>query len=225
MSGFLANLAGLALGQPPLDAARLSLPPRFSGSVQIDTDAGLEQVETAPARSIHPPLSAQPPSRSKDRPVLPATPIVTTVSALASPSPEQPAARTTVPVTRQAEPPRSMEREVIDRPSPSPLHVTKQAQAIHSTTEKAAVKRNSPIRSETVVRHIRSDVSSPQAAPLTQAALANRTIVNREPPPVVNVTIDRLEVLAPREAAKSQMPRRTRPQPSVSLADYLGTRS
>jgi hypothetical protein len=118
-----------------------------------------------------------------------------------------------------------LERGFAERPLPPPLHVLETAEAVHSATEQAATQPDAPIRSETVVRHVRSDLSSPQAAPLTSAALANRTIVNREPPPIVNVTIDRLEVLAPRETAKSQMPRRPRPQPSVSLADYLGARS
>lgn len=225
MSGFLANLAGLALGQPSPGAARLSLPPRFSGGGSIETDAQPEQVESVPAAAVHPPSSAQPPKRLEDRPQIPIAALVNTAEVPVSPLPERPARPIASPTTVQAMPRRPIEGEVHDRPQPSPLNATQKMEPIHSASETAAARPTDPIRGETIVRHVRSDPASPHVAPLTHAALANRSVVNREPPPVVNVTIDRLEVLAPRETAKPQTTRRTRPQPSISLADYLGTRS
>lgn len=62
-------------------------------------------------------------------------------------------------------------------------------------------------------------------APLSDAALAGRRSSAREPV-VVQVTIDRLDVRAPAAQASTARPAsegpRRRPQPSVSLSDYLG---
>ena len=58
-------------------------------------------------------------------------------------------------------------------------------------------------------------------APLSEAVLAARPIAT--PAPVIHVTIDRLEVRAPaaaRPAVSEPTPRR-RPQPRVSLSDFL----
>lgn len=225
MSRFLANLAGLALGQPPAGAARLSLPPRFSGSDHTDIVSGLEQVETAPSRPVSPSLSVEPSRQAEVRREMPATPIVETVPVRASPPREKSASQTSLPMARQTELPRSFERVLPDT-RPSALRAIEHTQAVRSATETAAPAQPSPpVRSETIVRHIRNDPSPRQAAPLTEAALANRAVVEREARPVVNVTIDRIEVRAPRETPQSQTPRRAKPQPSVSLADYLGARS
>ena len=224
MSDFLSNLAGLALGQPPAGAARLSLPPRFSGGDHTDIDSSLEQIETAPSRPASPPLAAEPSRQADVQREMPATPIVETVPVPASPSREKSAPQTLLPMTRQTEPPQSFERELPDRRS-SPPSTVEHAQALRATTEMAAPAQPAPpVLAETIVRHIRNDLPS-RPAPLTEAAVANRAVVEREPRPVVNVTIDRIEVRAPREMSQSQTPRRSRPQPSVSLADYLGARS
>jgi hypothetical protein len=70
------------------------------------------------------------------------------------------------------------------------------------------------------------DRASPtRSAPLSQAVVASRTAVERETRPVVNVTIDRIEVRAPRDTPPQPPPRRAKAQPSVSLADYLTGRS
>lgn len=225
MSGFLANLAGLALGQPPAGAARLSLPPRFSGSAAMDTDADLERVDTTPAGEMSAPLSAQPSEPSEIRKGQAVTESVKTVQVPTSPSPERQAHPTASPIARENVFQKPIEFVALDHPLPTKSDAAHKGEPVRSEPETTFARLDAPIRSEMTVRHIGSDPSSLQAAPLTQAALANRSVVRREPPPVVNVTIDRLEVLTPREATQPQTPRRARPQPSVSLADYLGTRS
>jgi len=61
--------------------------------------------------------------------------------------------------------------------------------------------------------------------PLSDAALATRVGTEREAPPVVHVTIDRIDVRAPdlsKPDAPSKPPRR---HPAISLSDYLRGRS
>jgi hypothetical protein len=60
------------------------------------------------------------------------------------------------------------------------------------------------------------------SAPLTTAAIAGRARVATAGAPVVHVTIDRIDMRAPAAARTAPPERRPRPQPSVSLADYLG---
>lgn len=81
---------------------------------------------------------------------------------------------------------------------------------------------DTPLRADTVA--VRAPTPAAHVAPLSAAAVANRAAVERVSRPVVNVTIDRIEVRAPRETQAKQPERRAKPQPSVSLADYLGVR-
>jgi hypothetical protein len=67
--------------------------------------------------------------------------------------------------------------------------------------------------------------SPTRSAPLSEAVVAGRTTVEREPRPVVNVTIDRIEVRASRDTPPQPPQRRAKAQSSVSLADYLTGRS
>jgi len=226
MTGFLANLAGLALGQPPAGAARLSLPPRFSGGGQIATDTDLEQIEIAPAIAPNPSLAVESSRQTEARRETPVTAIVETAPVPTCQSAELSVPRTPSPTTHQAETPRPFGRAMLHRHSSSRSPISEHRVVTQFELGVAAPATPKPsVHTETVVRQVRKDVSSPQAAPLSQATLANRAVVEREPRPVVNVTIDRIEVRAPREAQQPQPPRRAKPQPSVSLADYLGVRS
>ncbi|MGD9881319.1 MAG: hypothetical protein AB7F22_07140 [Reyranella sp.] len=58
-------------------------------------------------------------------------------------------------------------------------------------------------------------------APLSDAVVANRSRASREEQPVIQVTIDRLEVRAPAAPKATAERRKPRPLPSQSLADYL----
>lgn len=61
----------------------------------------------------------------------------------------------------------------------------------------------------------------PRSAPLSEAAVATRPRAVRPQPPVVHVTIDRIDVRAPSSPRAAQQPSRKPVQPSVSLSDYL----
>jgi hypothetical protein len=63
--------------------------------------------------------------------------------------------------------------------------------------------------------------AEPPQAPLSDAALAGRSIAARERPSIVQVTIDRIDVRAPSSPATPRPQRRAQPQPTVSLSDYL----
>jgi hypothetical protein len=63
------------------------------------------------------------------------------------------------------------------------------------------------------------------AQPMSQAALAGRIARETRQPPVVHVTIDRIDVRAPTPAERAAPPsKRQTAAPSVSLGDYLRAR-
>ena len=64
-----------------------------------------------------------------------------------------------------------------------------------------------------------SEAQVTRAAPLSPAVVAGRAMAVREQAPVIHVTIDRLDVRAPARAEPARQ--RPRPQPTVSLSDYL----
>lgn len=226
MSGFLANLAGLALGQPSASAARLSLPPRFSGGGQIDADTGPEQVETTSATPATRSPPAAPVVQAEIQRQMFPTPIVEAAQMPSSQSREGPAPRKTLQAKGPTETSSSFEHKLEGHLAPAPLYPIEQTEVVRPKIEAVASNQPSRVqRTEKIVRHVHQDSPRPQTSPLGQAALANRTVVEREPRPVVNVIIDRIEVRARREAQQSQASRRAKPQPSVSLADYLGARS
>src|SRR5262249_4054619 len=63
------------------------------------------------------------------------------------------------------------------------------------------------------------ETQATRAAPLSAAVVAGRAMAVREQPPVIHVTIDRLDVRAPARAEPARQ--KPRPQPTVSLSDYL----
>jgi len=75
-------------------------------------------------------------------------------------------------------------------------------------------------------RRVAEIVATAPRAPLSAAAVASRAGIERDARPVVHVTIDRIDVRAPRDAEKPEAaPKRAKVQPQISLADYLGARS
>jgi len=68
----------------------------------------------------------------------------------------------------------------------------------------------------------RTDAAATVSAPLSAAALAERPAQQATAPPVIHVTIDRIEVRAPAASRPAAAPARSRAHaPSVSLTDYL----
>jgi hypothetical protein len=60
-----------------------------------------------------------------------------------------------------------------------------------------------------------------RSAPLSDAIVAGRTTAAQHGGPVIHVTIDRIDVLAPSSPRPVAEQRRARSQPMVSLSDYL----
>ncbi|MGO4438249.1 hypothetical protein [Rhizobium sp. RAF56] len=59
------------------------------------------------------------------------------------------------------------------------------------------------------------------SAPISDTAMAGRISARNQESPIVHVTIDRLEVRSAPSPKPAVEQRRERPQPAVSLSDYL----
>ncbi|WP_441237656.1 hypothetical protein [Bradyrhizobium sp. 930_D9_N1_4] len=62
--------------------------------------------------------------------------------------------------------------------------------------------------------------AAPAASPLGEAVLADQAQRRRETPPVIKVTIDRIDIRSP-EPPRAAPTVKPAPKPSVSLSDYL----
>jgi hypothetical protein len=78
-----------------------------------------------------------------------------------------------------------------------------------------------PIVAPTIQSSVRIAQRPTVTAPLTARALAMKAPAAADQRPVVHVTIDRIDVRAPAEAAAPKPPSRPRATTSVSLNDYL----
>ncbi len=226
MSGFLTNLASLALGAPLPGSARLTLPSRFGGRIAA---GGLEVVEQAERAAAPATDAAVAPASAVIRFALREDNLRAPYPASVRPAPttdELPTKR--APTEKVETVPSTVERDVVETsrvqpPIPaqqSAAPARRQAEPQSSTTSHAA-RQIAPARG--ILASDRFQPSRP--VPLSEAVVASRAAVEREQRPVVNVTIDRIEVRAPRQAPSPPVQPRKKPQPSVSLADYLGARS
>jgi hypothetical protein len=220
--GFLHHLAGLALGATPAGAARPSLPSRFAPSPFAGPSQGLQVIEqatpTVPVVRSPQPRAMPPASFERRETASPAAPRLQQ-----PPPPAEPHAVASRPVRQEMGPP---------PPPPTPSIVTV-VERRSSPEKPSAVIGESPERSHPVPAAQRQPESPhtdvdirvipeaqvTRAAPLSSAVVAGRAMAAREQPPVIHVTIDRLEVRAPARAEPARQ--RPRPQPTVSLSDYL----
>lgn len=232
MMGFLAHLAGLARGEAPAGAARVSLPPRFAEASPMAGQAFGEIIDerrASPAATVNRQPSGDAMRRIETPPM---------------------SGRSWGPEERRDEPGVSMGSRPI--PPPSPLAPTRQetrpgegdrfAPAVRSREAGPSQQRApAPVRSDVspapqsrplrIPAEIASPVNGPAdadrprapltVAPLSEAVVANRPRAPREERPVIQVTIDRLEVRAPAAPKAAAERRKARPLPSQSLADYL----
>ena len=204
MTGLLQNLARLGRGEPIAGAARIALPPRFAAPIRTDNASTLEtgpaEGESSPPQTTigstvteHPRIAAQAPQSAEAR-------------ADNTEAPVHPAFKTAAmarPVQSNAAPPAP--------PTDAALMVA---------------PRNPPAMAparETVVRQtlrVRNETATPPAPPLGEATLAGQAQRRRETPPVIKVTIDRIDIRSPEppRASRNVKPAST---PSVSLSDYL----
>lgn len=142
----------------------------------------------------------------------------------------------------------SLRREQLDNPAPShspaactasgidaPIppravrHRPQQAERAASTLPFAPDARASPA---TIANadHPRAAAAATGAvragSPLSEASLAQRALPARDHRPVIHVTIDRIDVLAPAAAPRAAPARKARAAtPTVSLGDYLRARA
>jgi hypothetical protein len=206
MTGLLQNLAHIGRGEPIPGAARVALPPRFA----------------APARSDHTPrLETWPGDGQPSAPPHAAIPVATTADdpiaeSQASPrmqvgsDDEEPPLRFAAKVVTAAQPIRSNgapSRSAADAVLPEAPRDS--ARVNH---QREAAERHAPFRDEAT--------APTSAAPLGQAVLAGQAQRRRETPPVIKVTIDRIDIRSPEppRAARAVKPA---PKSSVSLSDYL----
>jgi hypothetical protein len=227
MTGFLNVLAGMALGVQPAGTAQVSLPSRFApaSSAWESEPAGLgesrlgEEVERTERRSA---LLQSDRSRERSAPESERAPpeaftapqdrprrqqvadAVSNVREVAAPLPQD--------VRQHVQPklPDAAARPANTKPSAQIDHGEPQPFSNRHPASASPAMPSGP--------RYRADV--PQA-PLSDAALAGRSIASRERPSIVQVTIDRIDVRAPSSPATPRPQRRVQPQPTVSLSDYL----
>jgi hypothetical protein len=106
------------------------------------------------------------------------------------------------------------------RSTPEPRDAASPADTVASP--RAVLASADPAQAHTLVPDDRAAARASRA-PLREATLARRVSMPRDEPPVIHVTIDRIDVRAPAAPARpaAQRSRAQQQQPSVSLADYL----
>lgn len=243
MTGFLDQLAGIALGSPASSGARLSLPPRFLPSpagnrVSQRRPAALEYEPGALLQPTVGPLRHSP-ARDEQRVGHPADSILAQsveteaarVSSVSASSRERQA-----PSGNSAAPaPASIEAAAVpatstSRPATSaPRMFGPAAPEIRAAPTPAAATLTSLEPSRPLGPTVRPVLRTPPAvvhdtrtAPLSDGAVASRvSLPRRDDRPVIHVTIDRIEVRAPAASNPAPARARARREPTVSLAEYL----
>ena len=218
--GFLDHLAGMALGVKPASAARPSLPAIFAApSFAIGTQQGLEAVEQSRPPSAKVARDLPGPERRAPRIEAPVAPVQERQqqqpeevppgpsSPRLSPPPPEPRA----PETRTPEIPAASAR------GRSPVHASHD----HVPAARQAAPKSEPPPAPRMLFEAPTERAVTRAAPLSDAVIAGRPSAVREQGPVIHVTIDRLDVRAAAPAKAPVTPQRPRPQPAVSLSDYL----
>lgn len=232
MTSFLNNLAGLARGETPAGAARLSLPSRFAGPaapVSVETEEFGAKPDDATPSAPATPLATSPQTpgaiwaRADEAPTRPAARAeAADLPQIREPLATPRAAALRVPQTQEAGP------MLPSDPSPFEPRLSHPVQMQRLDPTAAEVGRQTVITRALEQNPLIPPPASPIAGlegrpmPMSEAAMAGRDGLHPPERPVVHVTIDRLEVRA--QAPQKPTPeegRRPRPEPTVSLADYL----
>lgn len=206
MTGLLQNLARLGRGEPIAGAARVALPPRFAAPARTD---GVPMPEAWPDKGQ---------ARASWQPALPATMSrddpVTEPQALRQMEAESDDTESTPrPAVKPAVAARPIQSNVTPPKSPADFVLPvapRDPPPIRYRREEAAHDALRP----------RDEAVTPPAPPLGQAALASQVQRRREMPPVIKVTIDRIDIRSP-EPPRTARAVKPVPKPSVSLSDYL----
>lgn len=205
MTGHLQILARIGRGEPIAGAARAALPPRFAAPVRGDDAQMLEawQDEQQPGAAPDP---ATPDTNAADEHVAALPP---QRSARVAPEDAQSPLRIATESDTAAQP--ILSREV--PPPPSADTAATPREPARLTQPHEATAREAPRRANEAAATL-------SAAPLGQAVLASQVPRRREAPPVIKVTIDRIDIRSP-EPPRPARAARPAPKPSVALSDYL----
>jgi hypothetical protein len=237
MTSFLDHLVGMALGSTPANAARLSLPSRFaqpSATMAVTRDASQAPTE-GPVQTLTEDKS------HSDRHSGPAPVSFDNSKGIFS----TPAVGDEPRETRIGPPmihaslddlrypfasPSSSSTKVAPQPQREPLAAIDSYREHQTIDPKPAISEDFRITEPTPNAPPAAFLISPgtlpiaglegPSTPISNAAMAGRTGARDQERPVVHVTIDRLEVRtsSPKPVTKQ---RHSRPQPAVSLSDYL----
>jgi hypothetical protein len=223
VTGFLNHLAGMALGDVMPGAARVALPPRFAVP---QAAPAIPPEEVAPDDPVAVPKLSQPEAprpwgttRGPDilnSSVLPGRPVER--SAVPTPS----VGNVTVNLPRQNAPPatefvRATIPDLLPKPVAAPRDILPAAKPVTVTrAHPPAAPQALALPRQAPAAKARRD-----AAPLSKAAVASRVSSAREAPPVIHVTIDRIDVRAPETVKAGAAPKPARRKPTISLGDYL----
>ena len=241
MTGFLAQLAGLALGGTANGGLRLALPPRFAppspAGPGLD-DAALAEPAAAFARNAPEPLTAragEPELRAGEPAVGPGLrqherarelkpdrrPMETSRS---SNSPVPPGERAASALAVSPAEPARQTRE--SSPAAPEAPVTDTVRPVPPAPTIGLLTPTQPGEGDPGQSPPERDAAplvlgERPFAPLSAGAVAGRGDRHREADPVIHVTIDRIDVRASTPARPVQPSRRRPVEPSLSLSEFL----
>ena len=225
MTGFVDRLAAMALGTPQPGAARVALPARFlppSGGAPFDQADASPGDDPAPIPQPWPsatpqvspcPITAQisPPRRAPANAAHDGGTFTRTVEVAVA----RPGIETRSPLHRPVTASSAPARENIEAaPAAMPRTAPRPAAA-------PAPRDLTPAHLRPVAPILSAADRTVPSAPLSDVSVASRIAQPRDERPVVHVTIDRIDVRAPPAAKPEPTARRARPQPAVSLTEYL----
>lgn len=237
MSGFLHSLAGVALGGQLPGRAVVSLPSRFVtlaavATIERESMIAADSDQAAPDGATPRPtatrLADDEPAQGQSARDTGANPVAPRhdrrqLDLLAAPT-DAPSVPTgglvDRPLTVQL--PKRIERRSpnTSRPMQSSPPLDRAAAPVRPPLLAASTRRSDAMPAIQAIRTDRA-LASHAAAPLSDAAMAERGSRASPSQPVIHVTIDRIDVRAAATAKPAAAARRERRAPTVSLTDYL----
>ena len=224
MTTYLTRLASMALGRRAPGAAHVTLPPRFAPASAVSSvtpaqwsaaDEPVDAAETTP-----PALRQLPPQQRDehhhDRPRVPPAPAPVALPAAAPTKATSAPSVGDAPLQRPAAMPQAGEARAA---RPDDIALPPPTVRIIAPTRR---HDGTPTITTPPVPFL-APQPRPDAAPLSESAVAARIAPPVDAAPVIHVTIDRIDVRAPETTRPAAPARPTRRQPSMSLADYLRT--
>ena len=176
------------------------------------------------AQPLPPAMRARtaPPSRPAHDSAVTDAPAPTAPIALQAARPERAQDLDVRPIVLRQPPARVITAPLVEHASAAPIsrRETEPPSAARAATPLALPRVTARLAATPAVE--RTDGAATVSAPLSAAALAERSAQQATAPPVIHVTIDRIEVRAPAASRPAAAPARSRAHaPSVSLTDYL----